>query len=147
MHAHLAAQIGQRSPLRLRPDSVTTDRVIEQGPVVRLDTLELRSVFLDQAQHSLAAGERLRRGNRGLRLHEYADQARAVFLGEHASELQDACRLGVPIDEDDDFPKLGSALLSAQDGRFRQPRPRRLIAGHSSSFPLVPTSLAVGLSY
>src|SRR6202022_4541381 len=52
---------------------------------------------------------------------------------EYAGELQDACRLGVPIDEDDDFPELSTALVSVQGGLLRQGRRRRLLAGHSSS--------------
>src|SRR5258708_38265777 len=96
MHAHLAAQIRQRSPLRLRPDSVPTDDVVELSMVLRLDSLELCSVHLDRALHAFAAGERLRRGNYGLRLDEYADQARVLLLGEHTSQLQDACSRGRP---------------------------------------------------
>ncbi len=50
-----------------------TDDVFKLGPVVRLDALELCLVHFDSALHAFAAGERLRRGNCGLRLHEYAD--------------------------------------------------------------------------
>src|SRR6266852_6127118 len=122
MHAHLAAQVGQRSPLRRDP--VTTDDVFELGAVVRLDPLELRSVHLDYAEHALAAGERLGRGTCGLRLHEYGGQVRTVLLGEYAGELQDACRLGARIDEDDDFPEPSVDLLSARGGRLRLRRRR-----------------------
>jgi hypothetical protein len=93
---------------------VTTDDVLELGPVVRLDPLELRSVRFDHFQDARAGGKRLRRGNCGLRLHEYGDQLRAVFLGECAGELQDACSLAPPIEEDDEFRELGSALVGAQ---------------------------------
>jgi hypothetical protein len=56
VYAHVAAEIGQRSPFR--PDPVITDDVVEQGPVVR---------------------ERFVRSICGFRLHEYADQSRAVL--------------------------------------------------------------------
>jgi hypothetical protein len=36
-----------------------------------------------------------------------------MLLGECASELQDACSLGLPIDEDDNFPELSPALVVA----------------------------------
>jgi len=49
--------------------------------------------------------------NRWLRLQEYTDQARAVLLGQFAGELQDASRLGMPIDEDDDFSERSLALV------------------------------------
>jgi len=48
VHTHLAAPVGQRSPLR--PDPVTTDDILEQGPMVRLDSLELCSVRLNDVQ-------------------------------------------------------------------------------------------------
>jgi hypothetical protein len=85
---------------------VTTDGVFEQGPVVCLDPLELRSLCVDHVQDALATGEHLRRSRCGKRLHEYAGQVRVVLLSECASRLQDACSLGLAIDEDDDFIEL-----------------------------------------
>jgi len=110
------------TPLRLRADSVAPDYVLEQGTMVRLDLLELCSVHLAHALHALAAGEGLGRGDCGLGLHEYADQACALLGGEYAGELQDAWPLGAPIDEDDDFPEPSTALAWAQGGRLRQRR-------------------------
>jgi len=86
----------------------------EQGTMVRLDLLELCSVRLNHVNDSLAAGERFRRASNGPRLHKYRDQVRAVLLGEYAGELEDACSLGPPIDEDHDFRELSNALVSPQ---------------------------------
>jgi hypothetical protein len=72
--------------------------------------------------HARAASESLRRRNRGLRLQEYTDQARAVLLGQFAGELQDASRLGMPIDEDDDFSERSLALVWAQGCSLRRRR-------------------------
>jgi hypothetical protein len=92
---------------------VTTNDVVEQRPIVCLDLLELRSVHLDHAPHALATRERFRRRNGGLRLHEYADQARAVLGGKHPGEREDACCLGLAINEDDYFPNFSGALDGA----------------------------------
>src|SRR5258708_3736059 len=118
--------------MRRNWDALPTDHVLAQGPVVRLDPLKFCSVPLNQVEHAFAAGEHLGRGNCGLRLHEYADEARAVLLGEYAGELQNARSLGAPIDEDHDFPQLSGALANAQGGRLRR-RPRRLLICHSHS--------------
>src|SRR2546425_666762 len=45
----------------------------------------------------------LRRCNRGCGPHEHAGQVSVILLGEYASELHDVCRVGIPIDEDDDL--------------------------------------------
>jgi hypothetical protein len=54
-----------------------------------------------------------------------------MLLGEYASELQDACTLSQPIDEDNDFPKISSAIfLGAQESRLNLRRTQRMLAGH-----------------
>jgi len=59
MHPHLAAQVGQRSPLRLRPDSVDDGRCPQIGLCgSALDALELSLVYLDRALHAFTTGER-----------------------------------------------------------------------------------------
>src|SRR5260370_3841687 len=130
MYAHLAAQVGQRSPLGT--DSVTTDNVLKLGPVVRLDALELCSVHLDRALHPFAAGERFGGGNYGLRLHEYADQPPAVLLGEQAGELRNARSLRAPLNEDHDFSYPSSALRNSPGVTFRH-IPRRFLLCHRNS--------------
>ncbi len=109
---HVAAQPRDRSPLGADP--LTADDLLEQDPVLRLDSFDSRSVRLDHALHSRAAGERLRRSHGGLGLDEYSDEMRAVFLGERARELQDACGLAGRIDEDYDFLELGLVGLDDQ---------------------------------
>jgi hypothetical protein len=47
---------------------------------------------------------------------------RAVLLGQFAGELQDASRLGMPIDEDDDFSERSLALVWAQGRSLRRRR-------------------------
>src|ERR1700719_1161831 len=55
-----------------------------------------------------------------------------MLLGEHSGELQEARSLGASIDEDYDFPQLGSALVNAQGSTLTR-RPRRLVVGHNYS--------------
>jgi hypothetical protein len=45
-----------------------------------------------------------------------------VLLGQFAGELQDASRLGMPIDEDDDFSERSLALAWAQGRSLRRRR-------------------------
>jgi hypothetical protein len=71
MHADLSAHVRQGSPFRL--DSETADHALEQGPMLRLNRLDFCSVDLHHALHAFAPGERLRRSNCGLGLHEYAN--------------------------------------------------------------------------
>src|SRR5258708_12579243 len=104
MHAHLAAQVRQRSPLRLGADSVTTNDVVEQRPVVCLDLLELRSVHLDHAPHALATRERFRRRNGGLRLPQYPDQAAPLVGGGPPPQPPDPSRLHPPPPSTSHFP-------------------------------------------
>src|SRR5437899_1180949 len=122
--AHLFAAGGQASYFHLC--AVTRQ-------VARLDALELYAVRLDHVEDALAAGEHLRLGDRGLRLDEYAGQARVVLLREYAGELQDASDLGAPIDEDDDFTELSRALVVAPGVRPRRRRPRRLLVRASEA--------------
>src|SRR5882762_5932512 len=132
VYTHVAAEVGQRSPFRA--DSVTTDHVLKLRPVARLDPLELCSLRLNHVKDALAPGERFRRANNGPRLHKYRDQLRAVLLGEYAGELEDACSLGPPIDEDHDFREFSNALVSPQECRLVRLIPRRLL-GHGYSSP------------
>src|SRR2546425_2975341 len=101
VHSRVAAEVRHRSPLP--PEGVTTDEVVEPGAVIRLGRLDFCLAGLDHVWDALAAGEHLRRGNCRRRPHEYAREVRAILLREYASELQDARRLGLPIDEDDDL--------------------------------------------
>jgi len=72
--------------------------------MVRLDPLDFCLARLDHARDARSAGEHLRRGHRGCGTHEHAGQVSVILLGKYASELHDASRVGVPIDEDDDLP-------------------------------------------
>ena len=64
----------RRSPQRPRRRFSARAR----GLTLRLDSFDSRSVRLDHALHSRAAGERLRRSHGGLGLDEYSDEVRAV---------------------------------------------------------------------
>src|SRR5258707_15753751 len=83
-YGDFAAQVGQRSPLR--PDSVTTDNVFELGSVIRLNSLDFGLVRVDHVQDALAAREHFRCRSCGLRLDEYANQARPPLLRDHAGD-------------------------------------------------------------
>src|SRR5260370_8223662 len=100
--------------------------------MVRLDPSELCLMHLDHALHRFTASECFRRGNCRLRLHEYTGQVRGVLLGEYAGELQDACSLSAPIDEDHDFPELSSALANPTGGSLAS-SPRRFLFAHTYS--------------
>jgi hypothetical protein len=70
MHTHLAAQMGQGSPLR--PDSVTTNDILEPNPVVSLYRLDFFPVRLNHVYDGCTADEGLRLCSCRLRLHEHA---------------------------------------------------------------------------
>ncbi len=72
--------------------------------MVRLDPLDFCLARFDHARYARSASEHLRRGNGRRGPHEYAGQVRFILLGEYAGELHDASRVGLSIDEDDDFP-------------------------------------------
>src|SRR5882672_607463 len=101
VHPRVAAEVRHRSPLR--PESVSTDDVVEPGSMVRFDVLDLCLTRLDHVRDARTANEHLRRGDGRRGPHEYSGEVRAVLQGEDAGEFHDACRLGLPIHEDDDF--------------------------------------------